>query len=104
MSQLSIERMSLEQINAMAAHEQASALNEIAFSAADVGRQTVSARIALAQARNALIDAKDRRHDVSTALQNVELAKAQLDALKERARTLRELRSIFQTLLRAIPA
>jgi len=100
---LAVERLSADELNALAAHEQAHALNEIMAEMARVGNEAIKARNRLARARQSLVLA-DREDPASKDLRKSEVIAAQavLDNLRERSRTLRELKSILQTLLRSL--
>ena len=96
MQMLPIEESSREELHAMALAEQVYALNDVLFAIADLGRALISARTQVAQTR---ADAIRSKSDDDRAA--VQIAQGIFDTLKIRAGTLRELRSILQTLIRS---
>lgn len=95
---IAVERTSAEERNTWTAAELASALNDIFDAFRDLGRQTISAKTQLAQVRVTALNDSTNSNKA-----NVILATAVLENFKERAKTLREYRSIVQTLIRGLP-
>jgi len=99
----SIEALTPKELQALSAWEQASALNELIAELSEVGREAISARIQLTKAKNAVLRAGSREAAIEAKCA-VNEAQTVLDTYKDRARTIRDLKSIVQTLIRAIPS
>jgi len=99
----SIEALTPKELQALSGYEMASALNELIAEMSEIGREAISARIQLAKAKKAVLRAGSREAAIEAKADAID-AQAVLDTYRDRARTLRDLRSILQTLIRAIPA
>lgn len=101
---LTVETLAANELAAMAAYDQGVALNEILSELARIGRESAAARTRWAQARKALLGIGRESAEFVTFKRTEIDAKTTLDNLRERARTMRDIRSILQTLIRSIPA
>jgi len=95
MNRISIENMELEEVQSMSAHQQAIALSEVLWEIARVSAEVDGAILAEAEARrDSLLSGDDE------AKSRQIIARARLDALQHRLKTLGRYKSILQTLLR----
>ena len=97
---LSVERLSREEMHALDAAQIVASLWEIIEETAFVGKHMRPAIISLRDARKALILADKRDPDAyAQAKCGVEDAKAMMDVIKDRAKTLREIKMAIQSVL-----
>jgi hypothetical protein len=93
---LAVEELRPEAIQALAAHELVSALSEVL--------SEIDARTALGEARKrAILAAHGAGGDIPLAKVGVIDAQTMLDIVRDRARTMRECKSVMQSILRAVP-
>ena len=96
---LPIEDMSAEELAALGAYEQGRALNEIAHGLIALGREVRAQNTRYAHQRAASTRDPNNLDAKATAI----VGKSVLDNLRDRAKTLRDVKSILQSLLRALP-
>ncbi len=96
---ISIEKMSADEIQSLGVYEQGRALNEIMIETMQIGRAAITARTSLAKFKCEVLQSSPSAKD--ECRERVILAQSILDNLRARSQTLRELRSILQTLLRS---
>lgn len=99
---LAVERLSPEDLQALDAVRLVAALHEVMSEAASLGRHALGARTKLGAARKALILA-DKRDAGAYAEARCDVIDAQtlFDVIRDRAKTLREVRSMLQSVLKA---
>jgi hypothetical protein len=96
MEVLAIESLSVEEVRAMDLRMQVDALSDCLHASIEFGRELISATTQLSRARVSVL----RAPSVESKSQVI-MAKSVFDALKIRAGTLREMRSILQSLIRS---
>lgn len=99
-SSLAIDRLSPEELRALDAWEQASALNDLAAEIKRIGDKMQECHDRIYTARRSRLDGDDTLKARTDELE----AKRDLDKLKIALGVRKEQTKIFQTLLRAIPA
>lgn len=96
METLAIESLTAEEVRALDLRQQVDALSDCLHAGKELGRELITATSQLATARVAAL--RGPSDDTKSA---VIMRKAILDTIALRARSLREMRSILQSLIRA---
>ena len=97
MQTLRVESLTVSDLQAFALHELAEALSEVLHGVAELGRESISARRALADVRISWHRADGRFPDLDEFKAAQEEAKAVCEMLALRRGVLRDIRSILQT-------
>ena len=99
---LRVESLSVAEIQSFALHELADALGELMHGFSELGRESISARKALADVRTSWLRKNGRFMDLNDYQASHEEARALCDILALRRGVLRDIRTIIQTQCKSI--
>ena len=102
MQQLRVESLTVSEIQSFALHELADALGEVLHGVSELGRESITARKALADVRISWHRADGRFADLDDYKAAQEEAKAACEMLALRRGVLRDIRSILQSQCKSI--